>query len=184
PVLLLCWGPCWGEERPFWAVNKNWTYVSAGDSKDKPILHDLLAIKNQLFAVGDKGAFYRYADGKLALIPALTGEALHVAWGMHPGEIYAAGEAGTVVHFDGRALRLVGQPIRVVKRQYHPEVAATETPVKLQYIWASSPKDIYVAGKPAVFLHYDGTRWQEIDIGAKQVIVPDQTRLGRHAVTP
>src|SRR5260370_26623686 len=94
--------PCWGGEKPLLSVKKDWTYVSAGDGRDRPVLHDLFASKAQMFAVGDKGTFCRFVDGKLTLIEAPTTEAQHVVWGMGPTEIYAAGESGTVLHFDGK----------------------------------------------------------------------------------
>src|SRR5262249_52954427 len=59
-----------------------------------------------------------------------------------------------------------------------------DVPVRLDSVWASSPTDVYAAGDPCVLLHFDGTKWSEIDIGARQVVVPTPTRSTAALVSP
>jgi RNA polymerase sigma factor (sigma-70 family) len=166
-----------------WTAPRTWTSLPADADRTAPILRDLVAVKDQLFAVGDRGTFYQYRNGQVVSIPSPTKEQLNVVWGLTTDAVYAAGESGVVLHFDGKVLRTVGQPLATTKQTHHPFLKPKDTPVRLDAVWASSPRAIYTAG-PAILIHYDGQRWHEVDIGAGQVIVPTSTRLTKGVVTP
>jgi hypothetical protein len=166
-----------------WTAPRTWTTLPADADRTAPILRDLVAVKDQLFAVGERGAFYQYRKGQVVSIPSPTKEKLNVVWGLTTDAVYAAGESGVVLHFDGKVLRTVGQPLATHKQTHHPSITPYDTPVRLDAVWASSPRDIYAAG-PAILIHYDGQRWHEVDIGAGQIVVPTSTRLTKGVVTP
>jgi hypothetical protein len=110
---------------------------------------------------------------------------LNAVWARSPEEVYAVGRAGVVLLFDGTELRRLGEPPATVLRQPgHSSLEPRETPIELETVWASSPRDVWAAGSPAVLLHHDGVAWKDIDIGAEQVVVSTMTRLGRAVVTP
>jgi hypothetical protein len=166
------------------AGERSWTHLPAGEAEDGRKLHDLIAIGDLLFAVGDGGTFCRVENGRSERIASPTTETLTAVWGVRPDEVYAGGHNGIVLRFDGKVLRPVGEPLKAVKRQHHPSVPAEDRPIVVRYLWASAPEDVYASGDPGAFLHYDGAGWREIDIGASQVTVGTQTRLGVAIVTP
>ena len=105
-------------------------------------------------------------------------------WARSANEVYALSDGGTVLYFDGSALKTLGPQLPIVNRKDHPEVEARPCKLHFEAIWASSPQDVWVTGRPMGVLHFDGERWTEIDVGAKQVIAPSDTRLTRAVVTP
>lgn len=64
-------------------------------------------------------------------------------WGFPDGTLYAVGDAGTVVHYDGAFWTIVDVPTRE----------------DLHGIWASSPTNVYAAGFKGSLLHFDGVEW-------------------------
>lgn len=70
---------------------------------------------------------------------------LSSVWGSGPRDIFAVGEAGTVLHFDG---------------EWRGQVdLASEV---LMDVWGSGSSDVYAIGRTGELLHYDGTRWSAV----------------------
>jgi len=67
---------------------------------------------------------------------------LYAVWGFANDDVYAAGEGGTVIHYDGESW----QPVK-------PQPPTEET---LRDIWGASPAHIYMVGQKGVILDYDG----------------------------
>jgi hypothetical protein len=71
-------------------------------------------------------------------------------WGSAEDDVYASGDAATLLHFDGAAWSPVVLPAAL-------GVGATA----LTDVWGSAANDVYVAAERAV-LRFDGTEWTDI----------------------
>lgn len=72
-------------------------------------------------------------------MPSGTTERLWATWGSgsRPGDVFAVGERGTLLHYDGSAWR--------------PQASGTQA--SLKGIWGSGPHDIFVVGDAGTVLH-------------------------------
>jgi hypothetical protein len=77
---------------------------------------------------------------------------LNGIWGTSPNNVYAAGENGTLLHYDGKTWTKM----------------ETGTPSYLSVVWGSSENDVFVVGIQArnqgIILHYDGINWSTLNI--------------------
>jgi photosystem II stability/assembly factor-like uncharacterized protein len=69
-----------------------------------------------------------------------TSRFLRAVWGTDPANVYAVGDSGTLLRFDGG--RWTGQPVPTGRR--------------LRAIWGTSPQDVFVVGDSGVVLSFDG----------------------------
>lgn len=83
--------------------------------------------------------------------PAVTtGGALFKVWGSSASDIWACGQGGTLLHYDGSDWRAV-------------ESGST---APLFTVAGSAADDVWaVGGPPSTVLHYDGTAWSTVDTG-------------------
>jgi hypothetical protein len=73
-------------------------------------------------------------------------------WGTADDDVWFAGPAGHVMHYDGASFAMV-------------DVGTTED---LHGIWGSAPDDIWVIGPRGTVRHFDGTAWSARNVGADQ----------------
>lgn len=116
-----------------------------------------VAAEKALWTVGDRGAVARYplqrgdADGWTlgggVVLPLTLEKDLFAAWadGDH---LWAAGEGGVIVHFDGT--------------EWHTQASGTKA--TLHAIFGLSETDIWAAGDDGVLLHFDGASWSQAPI--------------------
>jgi hypothetical protein len=64
-------------------------------------------------------------------------------WGSSPTDVYAVGEYGTILHYDGNSWS---------------DMTSGST-ASLLDVWGSSPSDVYAVAYGGTILHYDGTIW-------------------------
>lgn len=111
------------------------------------------------------------------------GRELRAIWGSGPADVFAVGQAGTVLHYDGErwesqpsgadqdlsdvwgsgptdviAVGYGGTILRYDGQGWQREPSAT--PMPLFTIWGSGPRDVFAAGARGTLVHYDGRRWQ------------------------
>ena len=70
-------------------------------------------------------------------------------WGSAHDDIYAVGDSGTILHFDGDTWSEL----------------ESGTTAGLYGVWGSSPTDVYAVGETGTVLHYDGIAWSEMATG-------------------
>lgn len=78
--------------------------------------------------------------------PLPTGIDLHAIYGVAESDLWAVGEAGYILHYDGSAFSLVQSP----------------TKNTLRAIWGLSSNDIWAVGVNGTLLHYNGTSWMVV----------------------
>lgn len=74
---------------------------------------------------------------------------LRSVWGSSPSDVYATGDTGTILHYDGTAW--TSMPSGTVS--------------DLNGLWGSSPSDVYAVGGSGTVLHYDGAAWRAMASG-------------------
>jgi hypothetical protein len=75
--------------------------------------------------------------------PLLQGNALNAVWGSSPTSVWATGNAGTILSWDGA----------------HWHDVRSGTTRHLNGVWGSGPTDVWAVGNGGALLHYDGTAW-------------------------
>ncbi|MBI5610762.1 MAG: hypothetical protein HY902_17930, partial [Deltaproteobacteria bacterium] len=70
--------------------------------------------------------------------------------GTESNDLWAAGDQGTLLHWDGTAWTKVDSTVPA-GHLYQP--------------WGAGPNDIWVPANMGVLLHYNGVKWQQFDWG-------------------
>jgi hypothetical protein len=78
-----------------------------------------------------------------------TAENLRDVFGFSTGDVFAVGDNGTILHFDGSAWTAM----------------ASGTTANLAGVWGAAPDDVFATGDAGTFLRYDGTSWTSLDVG-------------------
>ena len=116
------------------------------------------AADNDMFAVGNDGAIINY-DGnsrnEWTRFPEATDWILHAVWGTvrqmnggtSPTDVFAVGEAMTILRYrDPAWSRMQAPPSSTV----------------LQAVWGSSSDDVFAAGDAGEIFHFDGVQWSKM----------------------
>jgi hypothetical protein len=72
-----------------------------------------------------------------------TSEILYDVWGLGPTDVFAVGDNGTILHYNGST--------------WTPQTSGTLN--SLQGVWGSGPTDVFAVGSNGTILHYGGTTW-------------------------
>lgn len=90
------------------------------------------------------------SDGFCWELPQPQGETLRAVWSAAPNDVWAVGDGGVVLHYDGANYR--GENI--------------DTTQDLLAIHGSAANDVWAVGKGSKLLHYDGEHWNVQDLGS------------------
>lgn len=85
------------------------------------------------------------ADGWCWENPSPAGDHLRAVWGFASDDVFAVGDGGTILHFDGH----VWSPMRSPTDQH------------MLALWGSAPDDVFAGGVDTL-VHYDGTAWETL----------------------
>lgn len=72
-----------------------------------------------------------------------TSATLHAVWGTSAEDVWAVGDGGVALHYDGVAW----------------EVMQADVSEGLRAVWGSSPGDVWAAGVDGALTHWDGGKW-------------------------
>lgn len=85
--------------------------------------------------------------------PQPTGDTLHAIWASGPSDVHAAGQAGTLMHYDGNSWEVL-------------YAGRSETGWQtINALWGSGPTDVWGGGDGGLLLHFDGTQWSPMGSG-------------------
>ncbi|HEY5946284.1 MAG TPA: PPC domain-containing protein, partial [Kofleriaceae bacterium] len=70
-------------------------------------------------------------------------------WGSSPSDIFAVGDLGTIVHYDGVSWSAMPTP----------------TTLELDDVWGSASDNVIAVGEQGVILHYNGVAWRRMSSG-------------------
>ncbi len=115
-------------------------------SVDNPWLNDVMAFSDgTIFAVGTFGTIKTYRDGHWKTMQSQTTKNLVSLWGSDSSDIYAVGEHGALVHFDGSTWK-------------KEEISISDP--DLLSIWGAGKDNIYIMAKDNEIYHFDGKQWK------------------------
>jgi hypothetical protein len=89
--------------------------------------------------------------------PLPLGNRLRGVWGSGPSDIYAVGEGGTILHYNGTAWSKVDPQVSM-----SPPLGQRW----LNAVWGTSSTDVYVVGELWTLLHFNGTSWSVVPLGS------------------
>ena len=84
-----------------------------------------------------------------------TEVSLYAVHGTGPADVWAVGDLGTILHFDGSGWTK----------------ASPVTQLNLRGVWAAGAKDVWAVGDQGVALHWDGKAWGRFDPGTSSDLV-------------
>lgn len=156
-----------------------------------PAGNDLYAVwgsaANDVFAVGQGGAIYRYNGSNWSKQPNSDSRTLHAVWGSAAANVYAVGTSGAILHYTGAwgaiasgtsvelhdvwgasatDVFVVGEAGTILHStggSFAPMTSGTTN--DLLAVWGTAPNDVYAVGRAGTLLHYDGSAWSEIAAG-------------------
>lgn len=74
-----------------------------------------------------------------------TTETLRGLWGSSSGKLWAVGQKGAIIYYDGTRWLAVTSPVNA----------------ELRAVWGSGPSDVWAVGAGGVIIHYDGSGWKK-----------------------
>ena len=165
----------WGEPDDLWAVGGvpdpstaviwrrsggNWAEVDA--PAGTPLLNWVYGFGDELFIAGQAGVVLRRTGETFETMDTPTDQDLWGIWGSSPTDVYAVGgipfpDRGepTIIHYDGSTWELVDVPELMRANVF-----------AFCKVWGSGPNDVWVVGQRGAVVHWDGTEWTEVLIGA------------------
>ena len=100
-----------------------------------------------MMAVGVNGFAWKFVPataGWRVTSPTGTTFDLWDVWGTSPTNVYAVGESGTILRYEGTAWS---------------QESGVPTSQSLNGVWGTSPTDIYAVGDYGTIVHFDGASW-------------------------
>jgi len=108
-----------------------------------------------IWVVNARGDGFLRWNGAVWAAVASPAEGLNEIWGSSASDVFAVGDLGVVVHFDGE--------------DWTPQPTPASTP-GLRAIWGVGGDEVYAAGEAGGLLRYDGRAWSAIDSGATETL--------------
>lgn len=111
--------------------------------------------RSPLLTVGTGGYFHLYHPWGWETQKLPIDSDLWDVWGASPQDIYAVGEYGKIMHYNGSTW---SQLQGISNRQ------------ALNAIWGASAQDIFIVGDFGTILHYNGSGWVEQNSGTQETL--------------
>jgi hypothetical protein len=123
----------------------SWSTVPAPEVADTNLAGVAPVAADDVWVVGNKGAQGAafHFNGQVWLPAALpAGPALTAVWASGPGEVWAVGLSGRILHYSGSTSTWAA--------------VASGTPATLTAIWGEAPNDLWAVGQQGTILHLTG----------------------------
>jgi len=91
--------------------------------------------------------------------PKPTGEHINAFWGSCSSNVFAVGDNGTILHFDGNNWSVMNSNVP------YDQCSAHSNPGDLKDVWGASADSVYAVGRCSAVMHYDGYTWSELTAG-------------------
>jgi len=102
--------------------------------------------------VGSGGEIHRWNGSAWQTMNSGTIEDLNGVWGSGPSDVYAVGDNGTVLHYDGN-----------VDGDWTAVTTPADASAPVNGVWGSGPGDVYLLAASGLDLvHWDGTSWRTV----------------------
>jgi hypothetical protein len=129
-----------GASEPSWQVEEH-------DSRSTRLLNGIWADESVVWLAGEGGTLRRMTRSAVStktfeMVESPVTSDLYGIFGFGPNDIWAVGDASTVLHWDGASWSKVATPFD----------GATDKP-RLLSVWGSSPGDVWIAGH-GTMLHF------------------------------
>jgi|GEM_PF-1060901 len=106
---------------------------------------------SDVFVVGESGTIRHWDDSTWSPMTSGVPGKLHGVWGSSASDdVYAVGELGAIVHYDGDGSTW--------------DVMTSDTTSRLNGVWGSSASDVFAVGAGATILHYSSA-WSPMSNG-------------------
>lgn len=162
PTTTPLFGVCASSLNNIWVVGDSgkilrynglgWANVASGTTRG---LYDIWCSGASVFAVGESATLLRWNGNAFVAQPAPTGfnSTLTAISGTSANDVWAVGDDGSIVHFDGTSWTKSMSP----------------TTEKLRAVLAFSANDVYASGDDSV-LHWDGSVWTKVlNLGSRSL---------------
>jgi len=125
-----------------------WEQMSSITTND---LYGVWGTADDLFAVGLGGTILHYSvyDGEWWSMSSPTANDLRGVWGSASDDVFAVGDSGIIVHYNGTEW----------------SVMTSGTANDLRSVWGSAPDDVFAVGGAGTIVHYNGTEWSAMTSG-------------------
>lgn len=102
-----------------------------------------------------------------------TTSALRAIWGSADSDIWAVGEGGTILRWNGSAWSA------------HAQSGALGPPGQnnLTGVWGNSASDVWATGDGGLLIHFDGTSWSSVESGNSTLLRTIWTSADQGAIT-
>jgi hypothetical protein len=111
---------------------------------------------SDLFAVGDAGTvLHKHGDDPWEIEKTPTHEDLRGVWGWSPNDVWAAGDAGTLMR------RLTGEWT----------VVESGVQTDLYGLFGTGPSEVWAVGGRGTLLHFDGADWKSEPTATQELIL-------------
>ena len=94
------------------------------------------------------------SDDEWILMDSNTIEVLYGVWGSSSNDVFAVGNNGSILHYDGNQWRAMN----------------SGTSASLYGVWGTSSDNVFAVGEGGTILHYNGSVWHSVDSGAHDQI--------------
>jgi len=93
------------------------------------------------------------------LNPTPKGENLNDFWGSSESNVFAVGDNGTILHFDGEYWSAMDSNVP------YDKCCTNCDPAKLTSVWGVSANSVYAIGQCGTVMHYNGNTWSRMTAG-------------------
>ena len=196
----------WGDTGELWAVGTAGSVVHFKDGKWQALevaavgeswLHAVGGAGTSVWIVGDGGLSFVSAAGSFLKVATPVKTNLIDVWGATDDQVWAVGDAGPVIRWDGMAwLKVPTGPMGGVVTNLRAVwgsgaddvwVVGTESTIlhwngqrfekqsmmagySLNDVWGRKKDDVYAVGSDGIALHYDGTSWTKLESGTQSAL--------------